>query len=203
MPQVPFSGVPSVAPQNDATPRYAVDARPESFGVNVGVATQGLGKAVEGAGNEIFARGIAMQDLYNHSEAQQADADYMQKAGEVHANFSSLQGKAAVDAYPQYIQDLKDLREKIGSGLSNGMSKKLYDGQSLSTYGRTVFNGAGHAASENKRYAVSSADGRIAASYDQTLNQPFDERGFQQSLGQNENDVRAKGQLEGIGPRGH
>jgi hypothetical protein len=143
---------------------------------------------------------IAMQDLYNHSEAQQADADYMQQAGEVHANFSSLQGKAAVDAYPQYIQNLKDIREKIGSGLSNGMSQKLYDGQSLSTFGRTVFNGAGHAASENKRYAISSADGRIAASYDQSLNQPFDDKGFQQSLAQNEVDVRAKNSLEGLAP---
>src|SRR5579862_2514600 len=129
MPQVPYSGVPQVSPVDAPTPRYQADATPAAFGANVAAAVGNLGKTVEGAGNEIFQRGLAMQDLYNHSEAQQADADYMQKAGELHANYSSLQGKAAVDAYPGYISDLQDARKSIRDGLSNGMSQKLFDSQ--------------------------------------------------------------------------
>ena len=200
MPQVPFAGVQQVGPTDAPTPRYQADARPESFGVNVANAVQGLGKTVEGAGNEMFARGIAMQDLYNHSEAQQADADYMQKAGELHANYSSLQGKDAVDAYPKYISDLQDARKNIRDGLSNQMSAKLYDSQSLSTMGRTIFNGAGHAATQNKQYAVSAADGRIAASSDAALATPTDEKAFQSELATTEDNVRAKAQLQGLAP---
>src|ERR1039457_1139119 len=103
MPTVPYNPVPSVSPGGDPTPRYSADVRPDAFGANVAVATQGLGKTMEGAGNEIFARGIAMQDLYNHSEAQQADADYMLKAGKLQKDFLTLSGKAAVDAYPQHM----------------------------------------------------------------------------------------------------
>src|SRR5215469_2498402 len=132
MPQVPYTGVPQVAPTDAPIPRYQVETPPAAFGVNVAQAIEGLGKTVQGAGDEMFARAIAMQDLYNHSEAQQADADYMQKAGELHAQYSSLQGKDAVDAYPKYISDLQDARKSIRDGLSNGMSQKLFDSQSLS-----------------------------------------------------------------------
>jgi hypothetical protein len=200
MPNVPYSGVPSVAPQMDATPRYQADARPESFGVNVWQAVRGLGQTTEKVGDEVFARGIAMQDLYNHSEAQQADADYMQKAGELHAQYSSLQGKDAVDAYPKYISDLQDARKGLRDGLSNDMSAKLFDSQSLSTMGRTIFNGAGHAATQNKVYALGASKARVDAIGDRTLGTPQDEDAFQDGLDDTEDEIRAQGQLQGQAP---
>lgn len=200
MPSVPYSGVPTVAPQDTPVPRYTADVTPAAFGVNVAQAVEGLGKTTEGVGNEIFARGQAMQDLYNHSEAQQAASDYMQKAGELHANYSSLAGKAAVDAYPQYIKDLQKARTDIAGGLSNDMSRKLYDGESLSTQGRTIFNGAGHAATQNKIYAVGSSQARVDAIANRTLQTPADEDTFQDGLQDAEDEVRAQGQLNGWGP---
>ena len=200
MPNVPYSGVPSVAPQMDATPRFTADARPESFGVNVWQAVRGLGQTTEKVGDEVFARGIAMQDLYNHSEAQQADADYMQKAGELHAQYSSLQGKDAVDAYPKYISDLQDARKGLRDGLSNDMSAKLFDSQSLSTMGRTIFNGAGHAATQNKVYALGASKARVDAIGDRTLGTPQDEDAFQDGLADTEDEIRAQGQLQGQAP---
>src|SRR5207237_421186 len=118
----------------------------------------------------------------NHSEAQQADADYMARAGELHAAFSARQGKDAVDAYPQYMEDLRKARTDIGSGLSNPMSQKLYDAQSLSTMGRTIFNGAGHAATQNKVYAIGSSQSKDHATNDQVLGSPMDEAGFRANL---------------------
>lgn len=199
MPQVPYSGVPSVAPGGEPTPRYTADTPIGAFGGASAAALGTLGKQIEGAGNEVFQRGIAMQDLYNHSEAQEADAKYMQAAGDLHANYSALAGKAAVDAYPKYITDLQDARKGIRDGLSNNMSAKLYDSQSLSTMGRTVFNGAGHAATENKKYALGASSARVAAISDQTLSQPQDEKAFQEGLATSEREVRAQGSLAGIG----
>lgn len=166
MPQVPYTGVQSVAPQLDPTPRFSVDATPAAFGVNVAQAVEGLGKTVDGVGNELFTRGLAMQDLANHSEAQTADAQYMEAAGKIHADFSALQGKDAVDGYPKYIQDLKDARKGISDGMSNGMSQKMFDASSLGTLGRTIFNGAGVAAAANKQYAISSNSAQIQQQID-------------------------------------
>lgn len=200
MPQVPYTGVPTVAPEFSPTPRYEANVSPEMFGANIGNALSTLGKTEEGVGNEIFQRGMAMQDLYNHSEAQQADATYMQKAGELHANYSALQGKDAVDGYPKYIQDLQDARKDIGNGLSNSMSQKLYDAGSLSTMGRTVFNGAGHAATQNKAYALSASTARVEAISDRTLSTPADDDAFQDGLSDAEDEIRAQGQLKGLAP---
>jgi len=200
MPSVPYTGTLSVAPQDTPVPRYEAQVSPDMFGANIGNAISQLGKTEDNVGNEIFARGIAMQDLYNHSEAQQADAQYMQKAGELHANYSALQGKDAVDGYPKYIQDLQDARRDIGNGLSNSMSQKLYDAGSLSTMGRTVFNGAGHAATENKAYALGASTARVQAISDRTLSTPADEDSFQDGLQDSEDEIRAQGQLKGQAP---
>jgi len=199
MPQVPYSGAPSVGPVSAPTPRYSVDTPIAAFGGTIAQATEGLGKAVEGAGNELFVRAQAMQDLYNHSQAQEADAKYMQSAGELHAKYSSLSGKEAVAAYPQYIQDLQDTRKGIRDGLPNAMAQKLYDSQSLSTMGRTIFNGAGHAATENKKYALGASRARVDAISDQALGNPADDAGFKSGLATAEAEVRAQGQLAGIG----
>lgn len=200
MPQVPYTGTLNIAPDDRPIPRYDASVSPEMFGANIGNALSTLGKTEEGVGNEIFARGIAMQDLYNHSEAQQADATYMQKAGELHANYSALQGKDAVDGYPQYIKDLADARKDIGNSLSNPMSQKLYDAGSLSTMGRTVFNGAGHAATQNKAYALSASTARVDAISDRTLSTPADDNAFQDGLSDAEDEIRAQGQLKGLAP---
>lgn len=200
MPSVPFTGVPSVGPQAASTPRYTADVNASMFGGAVADATRNLGKSIEGAGDELFKRGIAMQDLYNHSEAQAADADYMQKAGELHANYSTLQGKEAVDAYPKFIDDLKGARTGIRDGLSNDMSGKLFDSQSLSTMGRSIFNGAGHAATENKKFALGASDARVGAIANRTLSTPTDENAFQDGMQDAEEEIRQQGQLKGLAP---
>lgn len=199
MPSVPYSGVPTVAPQSNPIPRLSADTPIAAFGGATAQAVSGMGKTVEGAGNEIFQRGIAMQDLYNHSQAQEADAQYMQTAGELHAKYSALAGKDAVDAYPRYISDLQDARKGIRDGLPNSMAQKLFDSQSLSTMGRTIFNGAGHAATENKKYALGASKARVDAISDQTLSQPADDKAFATGLDTAEQEVRAQGQLAGIG----
>lgn len=200
MPQVPYTGVPTVAPEFSPTPRYEANVSPEMFGANIGNALSTLGKTQEGVGNEIFARGIAMQDLANHSEANQADADYIQKAGSIYEDFKSKMGKDAVEGLPDYQKALADSRTQIRSSLSNGMSQKLFDSTSLSTFAKTTIYGGAHAATQNKAYALSASEARVQAIGNRTLSNPTDDDAFQDGLSDSEDEVRAQGQLQGLAP---
>lgn len=182
MAQVPYNPVPQVAPSNEALPGLPDRSISAAFGSDVAQAVGGLGKAVEGAGNELFARAMATQQLANESEAREADSQYMIKAGVLHANYSALQGKDAVDAYPQYARDLQDLRSKMRDNMSNPMSAKMFDAQSLSTMGRTIFNGAGHAATQNKQWAIGTGVAQIDLDAKTVEDNPKDEGLFQEKL---------------------
>jgi hypothetical protein len=200
MAQVPYSGVPSVAPGGVPQSRYHADVNENTFGGNVGAALGSLGGQLQRSGNELFQRGVAMQDLYNHSLAQEADAQYTEKAGLLHATYNSLEGKNAVDSYPTYIEDLKKTRSEIAKGLPNAAAQKLFESSSNGTMGRSIFNGAGHAAGQNKAYAIGASTARVAAVGSQTLSFPEDDRSFKQGLAVTEQEVRAQGLLKGAAP---
>lgn len=200
MPAVPYNPVPQVAPQAASTPRFQANVSAETFGGNVGAALGNLGGQLQRSGNELFERGIAMQTLYNQSEAQEADAAYTEEAGRLHADYNSLQGKQAVDAYPTYIENLKTARQSIRDGLSNETSQKLFESASNGTMGRSIFNGAGHAAGQNKKYALGASNARVAAIGNQTLSFPEDDRSFKEGLITTETEVRAQAQLMGLSP---
>lgn len=195
---VPYNPTPTVAPGGQPTPSEHIDTPIAAFGGTIAAATSHLGEAVSGAGNEIFARGMAMQDLYNHSQAIQADADFMKAAGDVHAKLSTMQGKDAVEYYQNgYKTDLDDARQSIRDGLPNEASQKLYDQSSLSTLGRTIFNGAGHAATENKQYAIGASSARVKIAQDAALQNPTDEDGFKQHVQDVVNNTKAQWELKG------
>lgn len=200
MPQVPYTGTREVAPTGAALGRYRADVSEATFGGNVGAAISSLGGQLQRSGNELFDRGIAMQTLYNHSEAQEADARYTESAGKLHADYNSLEGRNAVDAYPQYIDDLKKTRQSIRDGLSNETSQKLFESSSNSTMGRSIFNGAGHAAGQNKKYALGASQARVAAIGSQTLSFPDDDRAFNAGMITTDNEVRAAASLTGLSP---
>lgn len=177
MPQVPYSGSLQVAPENNPIPRYEAQVTPDMFGANIGNAINQLGKTEDGVGNEIFARGLAMQDVNNHAEAQEATAKFMEAAGDIHAKLGSMQGKDAVDYYANgFKTDLEAAKKSIGSGLSNPMVQQMFNSESLSTIGRTMFNGAGIAASANKAYAINSVESETKNQIDlaATSNNPLD-----------------------------
>lgn len=199
MPQVPYSPIPTEQPSGQGAPTINIPANPDAFGVNIGQALEGLGKTVEGAGNELFGRAVALQQLSNETEAKQADANYMIKAGELHANYGALQGKDAVDAYPDYAKSLEKLRTDIRGGLSNDMTRKMYDGSSLSTMSRSIFNGAGHAATQNKQWAIGTAKAQIDLDAKTVEDNPADEKLFQDKLARVQEGARQLSGLQGLG----
>lgn len=161
VPSVPYQPYPDARPADIGTPNVSVNAPSAAFGSTIGAALESVGAKAEHVGDELFARAVALQNLQNETEAKEADANYMVKVGDLHANYSALQGKAAVDAYPGYVKGIQKLRQDMRGGLSNDMARRMFDSQSLGTMGRTIFNGAGHAAAENKQWALGTAKAQI------------------------------------------
>lgn len=198
MPQVPYNPIPDVAPQDQPIPQRRLDTPGTAFGTTIGAATQHLGDTVEGAGNELFQRAMSMQDLYNHSVVTDAVTDGMKQVGDVHAKLTAMQGKDAVNYYTDgYQDDLNNVRTSIRDNLPNGMTQKMFDQEMQGVIGRTIFNGAGHAATENKQYAIGAASGRVKESQNAALLNPTDEAGFQQHLQDTIDNTKAQWQLKG------
>mgnify|MGYP007100054918 CR=1 FL=1 len=190
-PQVPYSGSPTVSLQENPTPTEHFDTPVAAFGGATAAAEQNLGSSISGAGNELFARAQAMQDLYNHSQAIEADTKYMETVGEIHAKLGAMQGKDAVDYFTNgFIPDLQKARQQIRDTLPNDMTQKLFDQSSLNTFGRTVYNGAGHAATANKSYSIGVSAARVQGTRNAALANFDDDDAFNSALNQTESDVR-------------
>lgn len=74
MPQVPYSGVPSVGPQYAATPSVRSNVSAETLGAGVATESGRLGATLAHAGDELFTRAMAMQQLDQQAEALNAHA---------------------------------------------------------------------------------------------------------------------------------
>jgi|SRR5215469_435637 len=198
MPQVPYKPVPDVSPEMIPTPAVHTQALSETFGVGVGKALEGLGQVGEHAGNELFSRAIAMQELNNETEAKEADARYMVESGKLFVQLESQQGKNAKDAFTKYQGDLDSLRQGIRDGLSNDRARRMYDASSLGTMGRSIFSGARHVAAETRKWQIGVSEGRINAIEDKAFLHPEDENGFKQGLADIEAEIRSQQHLFGI-----
>ena len=163
MASVPYTGAPSAAPQSVATPTIGIDAVAGAFGAGTASAIQGAGGDLKKIGDEMFQRAVALQQLENDTIAKEADTDYMLRVGEIRAKFQSMEGHNAVQAYPKYIRDLQILRREYRGGLPNDDARRKFDPQSLTVMRQSIANGAGHAATQQRRWTEGAAVARIEA----------------------------------------
>lgn len=190
MPQVPYTGTNLISSSGQvAVTGPNVRAMPEAWGSGVGAGNQRLGAQLEQTGDEIFKRAVEMQMLANDAAAKKADADFVIKTGELHAEYQSLQGQAAVDARPAYVEKLRQVREEIGAGL-NPAARRIYDASTRLQFARAVFNSAGHAATELRRAAKGAATAKIKSNQISVGQDPEDEVGFERGLRDNEHIIR-------------
>lgn len=190
MAQVPYSPVPNVAPSEQPLAEVRVNAPDAAFGGIVGQSLSGFGKAVEGAGDELWKRAVALQTVQNESDARAADVTFMEESAKLHANFQTKQGKDAIAALPNYIKSIKELRLSHSDALPNDATRKLFDAQTMQTVGRTIFNAAGHSATEARKYAAGTSQAKIGAIKDQVAQNPDDELAYKEGLSQIDGQVR-------------
>lgn len=182
MATVPYSGAPSVGPSNQGVGGISGEAPADAFGMGNARAVGELGGALSQSGDVIFGRALAMQELANQSAAREADAKYMIELGKIHAEYNSLQGPEAINQLPKYQQLADKLRADTAKGL-NPMARRMYDASARSTMARTLFNWAGHAATENKKWAVQSATAQLDLDAKSVEDDPNDDLLFQDKLG--------------------
>lgn len=174
-----------------STPTVNISTPEVAFGGAVAREVQQLGRAVDNLGGTIFKRAEALQELRSKTEAEEAETQYLIESGKLHAAYNSSQGKNAVDAFPKYQEDLAALRTSIGDTLSNPMSRRQYDSSTNSIMGRHIFNGAGHAAAQNKRWVAGTADAKIDEIRDSALHNPQDDVAFERGVRDVQRQVRS------------
>ena len=156
MPEVPYDPIPNVQPTERPLRVFGVPNVPAAFGENVARALDLAGGQVAKGGEEVFNRGVWLQELNNQSTAREAQNQYAIQSSDLHAKYGALTGKEAVDALPQYFKDQTALRESLGANL-NTMARRYYDADSMPFMQRNLFSAAGHAAGQNKRWTIQTS----------------------------------------------
>lgn len=200
MPSVPYQPYPETTPTKQGAPDLNIATPEAAFGGASAAATAQAGSELSSTGTELFNRAIAMQQLDNESVARDKDVEYMIGAGKLHAEFNALEGEAAVRAFPKYAQDLKDLRQNIRSSIGNAQAQKMFDANSLSTMGRSIFNGAGHSASENKKWFIGSTTSQMTLDAQSTEDSPTDDSLFADKLARTQRNAQSVAAAKGISP---
>lgn len=190
MATVPYQPYPTESPANVNTPELRVATPLAAFGGDVATAIGHMGEQVIHSADKLWNRAVALQEVQNKAAADQAEADYMEQAGKLHAEYNALQGEQAVAALPAHIKALKDIRANIRGTLTTPSAQKSYDSGTLSTLGRNIFNAAGHSATQNKRWAAGASSARLDQIKDYSLHNPDDERAFEDGLRQTEQEIR-------------
>lgn len=199
MAQIP-SFTTSVQASSQGLGNIGVRANEDAFGANVGQANKALGAQFESAGDMIMRNALTIQGQINAADAQNANSDYVIKTSGMLAKFQTLEGKAAMDARPKLVEDLRKVREEIRGGLSNPATQRLYDASTRQQFARTVFSTATYAAREQKQYSIQSAEGRMAAGREWAITHPDDEEGFQENFKIVADNARAVAKAKGLPP---
>ena len=125
--QVPYSGTETVAPQLDPLPQVHVDTPIAAFGGATAGAITHMGEVAQGAGKELFDRAYAFQELHEQMKADSASADVFDQQTKRYLQFEQLKGaERTPQAYDQYVQDLKQIRESGAEGLNSPYAKMQY-----------------------------------------------------------------------------
>ena len=180
---VPYSAVPTAETQEAPTQGLGVRATPDMFGGAVGQALSGFGQTAEKAGDEVFARANAMQQMVEETKARQAQVQFDQQSAQMQADFTSKEGlNAGPEALAKHSADLATLRNNISGSLDSPFAKQHFDADSMPFLGRMVFSAAGHSGQQMK----AAYDGTLHAQMDQAGNNALanaqDDLGFKQDL---------------------
>ena len=190
MPQVPYQPFPSVGPSEAGTPGLRVQPPGAAFGTDIAQAVSHLGQVAEHAGNEVFSRAIALQDVQNQSDARDAVTKLTLQTARLEAEFNASEGATAgPEALTAHIQRLSDLREQIRGQLKTPIAEKYYMQESQNWFQRNVFNAAGHSATQTKRYSAETIAAKMDADNDYVYQHPEDLGAYREVKAQHEHDI--------------
>ena len=164
--QVPYSGAPDVAPQLDPLSQVHVDTPIAAFGGAVAGAVTHLGETAEGAGKELFARGYAMQEVNEQIKADGAAADVTDAMTKRYLEYDKLKGQDRIDAFPQYMNDIDQIRKDGAANLNSPYAKEQYLRDSRRTQSAMIWHGGMLARQGQDEALTTSTNARMGAASD-------------------------------------
>ncbi|HBO83126.1 MULTISPECIES: hypothetical protein [unclassified Cupriavidus] len=152
-----------------------ISASPDAFGAQIGQAAQQAGQSLQKVGNDAAQIAEAQQAIKNETDVNDqyykvtfpAITDATQK-------YMSLQGKAAVDALPEYQKQLEDIREQQREQLTNPMQQRMFDSIARKTIAFNADGAARHATQQQKVYEDQTSSG-LVSTYQQTAAQHWND----------------------------
>jgi hypothetical protein len=180
--EVPYTGVPTTSPRFEPTPDMSINTPPAAFGVNVAEALGHLGQVQEGAGKELFDRAYAMQELHVQAQVNSAVSDAQNQMMGKYLDYTQLEGKAAVDGYQPFLNDLDKIRDDVGKSVDNPFGQVLYNNESRNSRFRLAFSGGVHAKDQNKQYVIGSSQALIKSAENAAELDPNNEATYRSGL---------------------
>jgi hypothetical protein len=181
-------------------PYRQVETPLAAFGGLTAQATEHLGQAESGAGNEIFARGLAMQQLNQEAQANEAVANFQNKMLQSYSDFTDKRGNDAVQGLQPFMESTAQTRQAMAAGLDSDYARKLFDNESRSSMFRINFSAATHAKEQNRQYVNGAIQSKIASDGYSALQNPADDAGFQASIDRLPQDYATLAQTNGWSP---
>ena len=106
--------------------RQYADVPAAAFGAQSAQGLGQMGKGFEQAGGELWSRAIALQQLDQQTKALNANADAADKISDEYAKFSTLEGRNAMAALPDFKKRVQEIHAQIGQGLESDYARKMY-----------------------------------------------------------------------------
>lgn len=152
-----FDPVPTIAPQANPSPGQTIDVPEGAFGAATARATQGFGQSVTKAAETGMDVITARAHLDNEVHASEVNTWLADQITDKYGQFTKLEGKAALDALPQFKQDIGDLQEQAvnRSGSLQERAMLAKSGTALTT--RYYSYGERHASTQWRGWADKTA----------------------------------------------
>lgn len=160
--QVPLVPGLEAQPQVEPMSRVGVETPIAAFGGATADAISHMGEVVEGAGKEMFARAMDMQGMVIEGRVNSGLADYQNDLFKMENDFAmKYRGPDAASHLDELTQQSEQLRQKYAGSMGSPEGARQFDMASRNARFRTMFNSAGYAREEAKRFVNESAKGAI------------------------------------------
>jgi len=192
MARVPIPEIegPSVMPGGIPQPYLKVNVGPEAFGAQVGQAAERgagvigraelqkgeaigqLGRSTEQFGDVLAKHAIRMQTELIDADADEKFLAATMKLGELEAWHRSLEGKAALDAMPEFNQKALAIREQYRNSIATSAGQRKFDQEFSRRLGYTIVNGGIYSAGQFKEYRDKLGKASVAQDQNTFANGP-------------------------------
>lgn len=165
--QVPAQGYPTVQPNGTPVPFQSINAPVAAFGGLSAQETEKAGARMQADADRSFATQMEIRQLRNEAATREVQNGFLQESTAMMEKFREKEGKDAVDAYPQFQQDMTALHAKYQQNFRPGTKAAAqFDAQISPTMRYMMDGAASHTAGQAKEYQRKATEGFLSSSMD-------------------------------------